>query len=231
MSENLGEPQSWRLRPLELAHGAAALCLVILTTAFAVSGRLVWWRVPTIFSGCLILIVAAMVWLSRREPNLPSGVRLLLNFYPAISVVAVWEILGSLLPSAKWCDGDRLLIWADRALLGTDPTVWMERFVRPEATDIFYLAYASYLVLPVVLGIMIWKKNQATAILFIFSITFAYFVNYAGYFLLPAEGPCAALADRQSITLEVTPISRAVCEIISRLSPTLATFPPYRLEF
>jgi len=225
-SNNLTEAQSWSLRPLELAHAAAALCLVILTTAFAVNGRLIGWSVPAICSGSLILIVAAMVWLSRREAKLPLGVRLLLNFYPVITVTAVFEILGSLLPAGKWCDGDRLLIWADRALLGTDPTVWMERFVRPEATDILYLAYASYHVLPVVLGIMIWKKNQEIAILFIFSITFAFFVNYAGYFLLPAQGPYAALVDWQSITLEVTPISRAVHEIMSRLEhPKLDAFP------
>jgi membrane-associated phospholipid phosphatase len=216
----------WSLRPLELAHAVAVVCLATLTIAFAISGRLIEWRVPILCSGSLILVVAVMAWLARRESKLPVAGQIVLNFYPAVTVTAVFEILGALLPAGKWCDGDRLLIWADRVLFGTDPTVWMERLVRPGLTDVLYLAYASYHVLPVVLGVLIWKKNRASARLFIFSISFAFFVNYAGYFLVPAQGPRAALADRQSIALEVTPVSRTVRETMNRLEhPKLDAFP------
>jgi membrane-associated phospholipid phosphatase len=221
-----GERRWWPLRPLELVHIAAALCLAILTITLAFSGRLIEWWVPALCSGALILIAAVMVWLARREADLPPAALLVLNFYPVVTAPAVFEILGSLLPAGKWYDGDRLLIWADRALFGVDATVWMERFVTPGRTDVLYLVYASYHVLPVILGIMVWKKSRALARLFAFSITFAFFVNYAGYFVVPAQGPRAALADRQSIQLEVTPISRAVREAMNLLEhPKLDAFP------
>lgn len=204
----------------------ATACLGVATIAAGVTGWLIEWGVPALCFASLLLVVALMIWLAKRELHLSKGMRLVLNFYPVLTIVVVFEALGSLLPAFKWYDGDEPLILADRALFGQDPTVWLERFVRPALTDLLYLAYASYHLLPVMLGIVLWKKDEAIFKQFVFSMTLAFFVNYAGYFLVPAQGPRFALAHRQSVTLEVTPVSQAVKKTMDLLEhPKLDAFP------
>jgi len=215
-----------RLRPLEILHAAVAACLGMLTLGLVLNGRLAEWFLPALCSVSMFILVALMAWLAARESRLPLAARLALNFYPVLTVSAVFEALGSLLPSCIWHDGDKLLILADRQMFGQDPTVWLERFARPELTDVLYIAYASYHFLPLLLGIVLWRKSEAIAKQYCFSMSLAFFINYAGYFLIPARGPRFALAHRQNVILEVTPISQAIYTTLNLLEhPKLDAFP------
>lgn len=87
-------------------------------------------------------------------------------------------------------DYDVLLIRIDRALFGVNPTQWMEQFAHPVLTEIFQIAYFSYYLLFIILGVEIYRRyavekfDQAA-----FLIVYGFYLSYLGYFLLPAVGP------------------------------------------
>lgn len=213
-----------RIRPLEALNLGALLALSLLTLLFSRS-------LPD--PGDILLrfalmgaFLALIVFLARRTERLPPAIRVAVDFYPAAFIPFVFESLGPLIAAARGRARDDLLIAADRALFGTDVTVWLERLVRPWLTDVFYLFYSSYYFIAIVLGAVLWRRSVPVARRYIFTLTICYFVSYIGYFLLPALGPRVALASRQTIVLETTALSRAISTAINEVERTkLDVFP------
>jgi membrane-associated phospholipid phosphatase len=214
----------FRLRPLETANLAALLLLTMLTLGL-------YPRLPE--AGGLLLrfalmgaAVAFVIALVQRPARVPPAIRWFLDFYPAAFIPLIFESLGPLISTARGNPRDNLLIAADRILFGVDVTVWLERLVRPWVNDVFYLFYSSYYFISLVLGFWLWARDRATARRFIFTLAIVYYVSYAGYFTIPALGPRTALAEAQRVSIQTTPISRAINDTINRLEQTkLDVFP------
>ena len=207
-----------RIRPLEVLNLGALLALSLVTL-------LLYESLPD--PGEILLRFAVMgaflaliVFLARRSERLPPAIRVAVDFYPAAFIPFVFESLGPLIAAARGSARDGLLIAADRWLFGVDVTVWLERFVRPWLTDLLYLCYASYYFFALTLGAVLWRKSPAAARRYIFTLSVCYFVSYVGYFLVPALGPRFALASRQTLSLEATPLSRAISMTINQLERT-----------
>jgi membrane-associated phospholipid phosphatase len=166
-------------------------------------------------AGVLVLMAAV-----RREDRLSSVLQVLVNFYPIAFVPILYESLGPLIVAARPVARDDLLIAADRWLFGVDPTVWLQRFLRPALTDLFFVAYLTYYFIAIALGVLIWRRSPPTARRFIFTLTLAYVVSYAGYFVVPALGPRAALASSHTVALETTSLSRTVSSTLDELEKT-----------
>jgi membrane-associated phospholipid phosphatase len=169
------------------------------------------------------LLAAAVIAVALCVPRArkwPAPLRFVLDFYPTAFIPLLYETLGPLITAARGEARDDLLIAADRALLGVDVTVWLERFARPFLNDFFFLSYTTYYFLALALGILLYLRNLTTLRRYIFTLTFCYLVSYAGYFALPALGPRYALAERQSVSLETTLISRTIAETLNRLEHT-----------
>ena len=164
-----------------------------------------------------VLVVMASV---RREDRLSPVLRVLVNFYPIAFVPILYESLGPLIVAARPVARDDLLIAADRWLFGVDPTVWLQRFLRPALTDFFFVAYLTYYFIAITLGALIWRRSPPTARRFIFTLTLAYVVSYAGYFVVPALGPRAALASSHTVALETTSLSRTISSTLDELEKT-----------
>lgn len=207
-------------RPLEILNLAVLLLLAGLVVLGAVVGSLPSWPVLIGRYALMAVLLLVVARAARREEQLNGPTRLLINFYPMAIVPMIYESLGALIPALRGAPRDRWLVEADRVLFGTDPTVWLERFIRPSLTDVLLLAYATYYFFPVVVGALLWRRDPAIARRFIFSLSLAFYVSYLGYFLLPAQGPRVALADRQTVTLEVTPISRTISRTLNELEHT-----------
>jgi membrane-associated phospholipid phosphatase len=207
-----------RPRPLETLNLATLAVLSTLTLVL-------WRRLPS--PGGLLLRYALMAvavlivaWLWPRETRLPRPIRVLLDFYPTAFVPVLYETLGDLIAAARGPARDDLLIAADRALFGVDVTVWMQRFVRPGLSTLFYLAYTTYYFLALALGVLFWLRHKPTLRRYIFTLTFVYLVSYAGYFVLPALGPRYALAASHTVPLETTAVSRAISGTLDELEHT-----------
>jgi membrane-associated phospholipid phosphatase len=205
-------------RPLE----ALNLLTLVILSAFALwlDGRVadsagILTRYALMAAGVLVVMAAA-----RREKRLAPALRVLINFYPIAFVPILYESLGPLIVAARPLARDDLLIAADRWLFHADPTVVFQRFVRPALTDFFFVAYLTYYFIAIALGAVLWRRNPPTARRFIFTLTLAYVVSYAGYFALPALGPRVALASRHSVALETTTVSRAISSTLDELEKT-----------
>lgn len=213
-----------RLRPLEAVNLAALAVLCAVTL-------LLWRRLAD--PGEILLryalmgaFVAVVVFLVQRLERLPKALRVAADFYPAAFIPFVFESLGPLIPAARGEARDDLLIAADRALLGGDVTVLLQPYVTPFWAAFFYVAYATYYFLPLILGGFLWSRDVALARRFIFTLSVCFYVSYAGYFTIPAYGPRTALAERHTVPLETSPVARAISHSINELEHTkLDVFP------
>jgi membrane-associated phospholipid phosphatase len=170
--------------------------------------------------------LAIIVFLTQRMERLPKALRIATDFYPAAFIPFVYESLGALIAAARGGPRDDLLIVADRAILGGDLSVLLQPVVTPFLAAFLYVAYSTYYFLPLVLGGTLWSQDVVTARRYIFTLTACFYVSYAGYFTIPAYGPRTALADRNRVPLETSPIARAISRTINELEHTkLDAFP------
>ncbi len=207
-----------RLRPLEALNLATLVVLTVLT--LALDGRVagaggILIRYAVMAAG--LLVVAVVV---RREEELPRAVRILANFYPIAFIPILYESLGPLISAARSRSYDSVLIAADRAVFGTDPTVWLQRFIRPFLTDFFFVSYVTYYFIAIALGALIWRRKESVPRRFIFTLSLSYVLSYAGYFAVPALGPRIALASAHTVPLETTAVSRAIATTLDKLEKT-----------
>jgi membrane-associated phospholipid phosphatase len=169
-----------------------------------------------IMAAALLIVTFA----ARRIDRLPRWARFLVDFYPAAFIPVLYETLGPLIAAARGHARDALLIAADRALFGTDVTVWLQRWARPALTDLFYVSYTTYYFISLALGFVLWRRSPPDLRRFIFSLTLCYYVSYAGYFAVPALGPRYALAEAHTVVLERTPISATIERTLNELEQT-----------
>jgi membrane-associated phospholipid phosphatase len=208
-----------RVRPLEVLNLATLAVLSALT--LWLDGRVpdaggILLRYAVMAAGLLVIAAA-----TRREERLPAAARILVNFYPIASIPILYESLGPLIPAARPIARDDLLIAADRAVFGTDATVWLQRLIRPAVTDVFFLAYLTYYFIAIALGVILWRQSHSVARRYIFTLTLSYLLSYTGYFLVPALGPRVSLASRHTVPLETTTtVSRAVSSTLDKLERT-----------
>ncbi|HEX8913813.1 MAG TPA: phosphatase PAP2 family protein [Humisphaera sp.] len=206
-------------RPLDLLNLAFCLALFLLALALAAAGRLADWVPSALLFGGLSVLVYVVSWLQRWSWKGRLG-QVLANFYPLMVVPQVFNGLQPLITGLGVPNRDAALIAADRAMLGVDATVWLQRFVAPWLNDLMHLAYCTYYVFPVVVGVAMWRRDRAVARRFIFTVVLAFYVSYVGYFVVPARGPRTAQADQYTVSTRDTPVSRAIYDFLDGAEKT-----------
>ena len=207
-----------RIRPTEAIHFAALAALTILTALLR--HRLAHPGGTLLRYGALALFLLLMVALSRRAARLPAPLALVLDFYSAVFLPIVFNTLEPLIETLRGGARDDLLIAADRRLFGVDVTVWLQRIVHPRLNDVFFIFYASYYFLALSLGLILWRRDRATARRYVFTLMLCYYVSYAGYFAIPALGPRFAQASEYSVSLTTSWLSRTIADTINALEKT-----------
>jgi membrane-associated phospholipid phosphatase len=177
----------------------------VLTSAFAgalvAAGLLRWAAVGDHFVLLRLAIVAlvpfAIAAVRARSPRPGSLADVVCDFYVVGTVLTIFDSLGPLIRALNPVDKDAWLIAADRRLLGTDPTVVLERFATPFLSDVLTVCYALYYFHPIILGALLYRDDRRRAAgprdrafrPFAFTMVAVFFVSYVGYFLVPAIGP------------------------------------------
>ncbi|MCX7737147.1 MAG: phosphatase PAP2 family protein [Candidatus Kapabacteria bacterium] len=100
-------------------------------------------------------------------------------------------------------DYDDILIKWDYALFGVNPTEWIYQFANPIFTEILQISYASYFIMPIILGLELHFKNNDSFNKFAGYLIFSYYISYILYFIMPAIGPRFVLHDFGSINIEL----------------------------
>ena len=196
---------------------------------FASMPGLSHWRMPDLISsvylsGLIFLVLAAREhitdwrWLLARYAILlilQAGVaagrgrglpRIVAAFFPLVPVLGIYDSLR-FIPELNPGDRDDLLISIDRAVLGGDPSLWLERISTPWLTDLLQVAYLVYYVLPfVLLGTLYCRQSRfakepgqarehARAFdLCVVALLLSHYLAFTGYMAIPALGPRFALA-------------------------------------
>jgi len=135
------------------------------------------------------------------SPRLP--VSFLRAWYPVALIPFTYKELEYLIPRIHPRDFDWELAAIDRWIFGVDPTVWLERATWPLLTELFQLSYITYYVLPLALGVVVWRKGWFDKFHFlVFVIVLSFYISYLGYIAVPAIGPRFILAGDQSFPLK-----------------------------
>jgi membrane-associated phospholipid phosphatase len=191
--------------------------------------RLRYWRVPDLISSVylaslILLVLAAREyitdwrWLLARYAillSLQTGMaagrghglpRIIAAFFPLVPILGIYDSLR-FIPELNPGDRDELLISIDRAVLGGDPSLWLERISTPWLTDVLQVAYLVYYVLPIILLGTLYRRQPCFAKdagpardhgrafdLCVVALLLSHYLAFTGYMAVPALGPRFALA-------------------------------------
>jgi membrane-associated phospholipid phosphatase len=191
-----------RVRPEEVVLAAFALALVGIV---AVTGKVPdtfappLWRVlrrlHVYFVACVA--VGGAVWIARTGGGPRSRLlRLARDFAPFYGVAVLYEALAQLTPLLRPHVVDAALIRIDRAWLGVDAALWMERFASPALSWALAACYGSYFVLPAALAVALYALGEHALFRdLMLAGVFAAALAFTGYLLVPAVGPYAFQAE------------------------------------
>ena len=137
--------------------------------------------------------------------------------FPTVSILLVFDSLEYIVHSINPRDIDPLLIRLDYLILGTYPTVALERFMSPLLTDVLQVAYTSYYFLPIVLGANLISRRDPSFDRVLFYVMLCFYLSYVGYLAAPALGPRFAMNHLQNADLQGWLLAGPVQDILNRL--------------
>jgi len=144
---------------------------------------------------------------------------LIRGWYPVLLIPITYKELSYLIPLIHPHDFDATLAGIDQRLFGVHPTVWLERFTLPPLTEVLQLTYSSYYFLPLVLGVVLWRKGWFEKFDFwVFIVVLGFYVSYLGYVAVPAIGPrfLPSILEAQTIPLTGVWLFQPLREMLDR---------------
>lgn len=158
-----------------------------------------------LFAGFLAFVVAAARW--ERWPGIP--------FLRAAVTVGViftcYTSLGRLGVVGIPYNADAALSEVDTWLFGTDPSLYLQRFLTPVRVECFsfvYGAFIPYIYLSLALGCL--GRPPVERDQFLTGWVFTYAISYLGYIFVPAHGPVLYHAADYTVPLQGGWFYRAV---------------------
>jgi len=162
------------------------LCALAALTALA----LVAHPRPLPFVLGLALLAAFLLASAVAAPRHPA-LGAVHHFAPAPLLVVIFSVCGPLIEAATTARHDLLMASLDARLFGPLAPGWRGALGRPRwLTDTAYLAYVSYYVVPIAMGVALYSSGRRREFeAFSFAVVAVALLSYAGYFLVPVTGP------------------------------------------
>jgi membrane-associated phospholipid phosphatase len=131
------------------------------------------------------------------------------DFFPVVVIVVVFGALEPIIAAVNPTRWDATFAAVDARYFSGLVESWRGFLGRPaRLTDGVYLAYLSYYVLPIVVGVAIrLHRSSAEFEETAFIVLASFYTCYLGYFLFPTSGP--RLSDAESVLLGGGAISEA----------------------
>ena len=127
---------------------------------------------------------------------------------------------------------DPALLRIDRALFGETPAFVLQHFEAPWLTAILAICYFLHLVLPAVLGTLLYIRDRQTFRAFLLTVLIAAIIGFAGYAAVPAVGPGSYYPDAfshplggslQAEVLQIVDAARAPRDVFPSLHVAIST--------
>ena len=161
----------------------------------------VWKLVVPMNIGFWIIII--FLAFASNEPDFRL-LRILHDWYPVAAIFLVFKEVYVVIQTLGRVDIDTALVNLDRAIFGTDPTVWISRFSSPLLTEILQISYVSYYLLMITLAAELYLRKDYDRFTYgIFAFTYGFMLSYLGYIAFPAVGPRFTLHAFNSIEKEL----------------------------
>ena len=174
------------LAPVDVISIVFVLFLIGLNLIFF--GRVTAWLEIIFIDLAVISTVILLAYLAEtKKTKLLTGLH---RFYSYPFILFVFKEIHLMVRPIHPVDYDWLFISIDHWLFGVNPTQWVAQFAHPLLTEIFQIAYFSYYILFLMLGIELYNRYAINEFdRGAFFIVYGFYLSYLGYFLLPAVGP------------------------------------------
>lgn len=147
----------------------------------------------------IIVLLARIVQYPQRK-----FLRVVHDWYPVPVIFFVFKEVYFIIQGLGLQDWDQVLIACDRYLFHTDPTIWLMQFSSPLVTEILQIAYVSYYLLMITLGVELYARREYQKFSFtVFTITYGFLLSYVGYMIFPAVGPRFTLHEFDKLNTEL----------------------------
>jgi len=188
------------LAPVDLTS-LVFLSLLIILNLFFFARVSAWIEIAGINIAVIALIFLLAYLAEKRKTKLLIGIH---RFYNYGIVLFVFKEIHLMVHAIHPVDYDGLFIAVDKWLFGVNPTQWIMQFAHPILTEIFQIAYFSYYILFIILGVELYRRYTIKDFDHgAFLIVYGFYLSYLGYFLLPAIGPRFTLHDFYAINEEL----------------------------
>lgn len=143
------------------------------------------WLLGTFASLSLFILLAIVM--SGRRPIWG----MVHAFSPALILPVLFNTLGPLIDCSSPARWDAEFARLDARLFGDLAALWRGVLGRPAwLTDLSYLAYVSYYLTPVVLAVLLYRRETKDDFRqLVFTVALTFYASYVGYFMFPTLGP------------------------------------------
>ena len=188
------------LAPVDVVSIVFMLFLIGLNLIFF--GRVSAWLEIVAIDLVVIAIVLLLAYMAEtKKTKLLIGLH---RFYSYPFVLFVFKEIYLMVRPIHPVDYDWLFISIDHWFFGVNPTQWAAQFAHPAITEIFQIAYFSYYILFLMLGIELYRRYTIAEFDHgAFLVVYGFYLSYLGYFLLPAVGPRFTLHNFYALNQEL----------------------------
>jgi membrane-associated phospholipid phosphatase len=164
--------------------------------------RVAGWHLLAAKNLAAALMFLAVVEIARRLNHGPA--RFLVRM-GAVSLACAY-LFGSVDPlqlvlHGRWMDGTVLAL--EERLFSVQPTLWLQRFVRPWLTEWMMFAYVVYLPLYPLVCAAIWARSgERAAEEVLLGLGLANVLCDVGFIVFPVAGPVAVIGARFTVPLQ-----------------------------
>ena len=193
------------LGPFALGPADAPIVCALAAVALGTSascGQLPGWPALLARSLAASAAYAAGLWLVARLGSRPAAQAL----RAAAVMLAVAYLFGAVAPlqlvlHGRWLDPQ--VVKLEQALFGIQPTLWLERFIRPWLTEWLMFAYVVYLALYPALCLLLWRRHGEIALEhLLLALTLANVACDLGFVLVPVAGPLPFMGQHYTVALD-----------------------------
>ena len=188
------------LAPVDVVSIIFMIFLIGLNLIFF--GRVTAWPVIILIDLIVVGIIFLLAYLAEtKKTKLLIGLH---RFYSYPFVLFVFKEIYLMVRPIHPMDYDWLFISMDHWLFGVNPTQWAAQFANPVLTEMFQIAYFSYYILFLMMGIELFRRHTIDEFNYgAFLVVYGFYLSYLGYFLLPAVGPRFTLHNYYAIDREL----------------------------
>lgn len=164
--------------------------------------RVEQWLMIVLVNGAVVVLIGFLAW--GAEVKKTKLLRGLHRWYCYLIILFVFKEIYLMVRPIHPVDYDATFIAIDHWMFGVNPTEWIAQFSHPLLTEVLQIAYFSYYILFIILGVELYRRyaiedfDKAA-----FLIVYGFYLSYLGYFALPGVGPRFSLHDFSALDTEL----------------------------